>query len=82
MEIGGKTVVNVCCQIKDTMCVKGGFCCVHCYSIYCTAQVLKKSKKLDITVAAAEKFLAHKDFTSEGVLAPEDPPFHVPGEPV
>ncbi|KAK6328805.1 hypothetical protein J4Q44_G00007830 [Coregonus suidteri] len=74
-------VLNVCCQSKDTLCVKKvDFVVIFATVINCTAQFSKKSKKLDIIVAAAEKFLGLKDFTSEdlqGVLSPEDPPSQV-----
>jgi hypothetical protein len=72
-------VVNVCCQTKDTQCIKNmDFVAFIATVINCTAQVSKKSKKLDVIVAATERFLALMDFTS----APEDQPSQVPLEPV
>ena len=48
--------------------------------VNCTAQVSKKSKKLDVVVVAAEKFLGLKDFTLQEVLAREDPTSQIPLE--
>ena len=76
-------VVNVCFQTKDALL---RWISLHSLPVInCTAQVSKKSKKLDIIVAVAEKFLGLKNFTSKDlqvVLAPEDPPSQVPLEPV
>ena len=71
-------------QIVFTICVKKvDFVAFIATVINCTAQVSKKSKKLDIIVAAAEKSLGFKDLTSkdlQGLLAPEDPTSQVPLE--
>jgi hypothetical protein len=57
-------VLNVCCQSKDILCDKKvDFVAFIATVINCTAQVSKRSKKLDIIVA--EKLLGLKDFTSE-----------------